>query len=411
MASAKPTSIKCGTSHNTDILIMPSGSSEYPSLFARLRLTVSTTAATTTDRKDTKIPHPILVFVLNRMGFPMILEEMAPLLDLLYKDSMDLLLFHLSSSLDGDLVLLHAVVNSSIREETYVPWNILEGREDCGTLADGIEEMEECFFDTLEKLFVKSEELPAEVGVLVVNVSMLSPASSLCSRNVRHFALREDGGGRASGRDTIGRVAAGAVAKKILKQIATTEILAYTSQVHTVVLPDSLVDFEALTVPQHCDLGALAELTIQALLAFILLFRNLRDGWLNKLDLPPPSFECFEETGELELLFGSATDSCSRLSPPSVMSLDSTSIQRSLARHAPCAEPSPKKIRRYVAMLLEGTGYMKLVFEQLHSMASASATSIQDSSTLIYCTKTSMNLLAVPSEFNLDGILYNGKLY
>nr|GMC80033.1 hypothetical protein Iba_scaffold62891CG0010 [Ipomoea batatas]GMD14464.1 hypothetical protein Iba_scaffold1051771CG0010 [Ipomoea batatas] len=104
MASAKPTRIKCGTSHNTDILIKPSGSSEYPSLFARLRLTVSTTAATTTDRKDTKIPHPILVLVLKRTGFPVTLEAMAPLLDLLYKDSMGLLLFHLSSSLDGGLV-------------------------------------------------------------------------------------------------------------------------------------------------------------------------------------------------------------------------------------------------------------------------------------------------------------------
>nr|GMC70858.1 Chorismate synthase, chloroplastic [Ipomoea batatas] len=59
-----------------------------------------------------------------------------------------------------------------------------------------------------------------------------------------------EGGGRASARETIGRVAAGAVAKKILKQIAATEILAYTSQVHTVVLPDSLVDLEALTLPQ-----------------------------------------------------------------------------------------------------------------------------------------------------------------
>ncbi|XP_031105759.1 chorismate synthase 1, chloroplastic-like isoform X1 [Ipomoea triloba] len=59
-----------------------------------------------------------------------------------------------------------------------------------------------------------------------------------------------EGGGRASARETIGRVAAGAVAKKILKQIAETEILAYTSQVHTVVLPDSLVDLEALTLPQ-----------------------------------------------------------------------------------------------------------------------------------------------------------------
>nr|GMD19003.1 3-ketoacyl-CoA synthase 12-like [Ipomoea batatas] len=139
--------------------------------------------------------------------------------------------------------LLRAVVNSGIGEETYLPWNVLEGREDCGTLADGIEEVEECFFNTLEKLFVKSGVSLAEIDVLVVNVSMLLPEPSLCSRIVRCFATREDvrafnlSGmgcsikssraigwcGRASGREIIGRVAAGAVAKKILKQIAATE--------------------------------------------------------------------------------------------------------------------------------------------------------------------------------------------
>lgn len=39
------------------------------------------------------------------------------------------------------------------------------------------------------------------------------------------------GGGRASARETIGRVAAGAIAKKILKQVAGTEILAYVERV------------------------------------------------------------------------------------------------------------------------------------------------------------------------------------
>nr|GMC61681.1 3-ketoacyl-CoA synthase 12-like [Ipomoea batatas]GMC65591.1 3-ketoacyl-CoA synthase 12-like [Ipomoea batatas]GMD24939.1 3-ketoacyl-CoA synthase 12-like [Ipomoea batatas] len=88
--------------------------------------------------------------------------------------------------------LLRAVVNSGIGEETYAPRNIVEGRENCATLVDGIEEMEECFFNTLEKLFAKSGVSPAEIDVLVVNVSMLSPAPSLCSRIVRRFAMRED---------------------------------------------------------------------------------------------------------------------------------------------------------------------------------------------------------------------------
>ena len=39
------------------------------------------------------------------------------------------------------------------------------------------------------------------------------------------------GGGRASARETIGRVAAGALARKILKEVCGTEILAYVSQV------------------------------------------------------------------------------------------------------------------------------------------------------------------------------------
>src|SRR5690606_40149723 len=39
------------------------------------------------------------------------------------------------------------------------------------------------------------------------------------------------GGGRSSARETIGRVAAGAVARKLLREACGTEILAYVSQV------------------------------------------------------------------------------------------------------------------------------------------------------------------------------------
>lgn len=42
------------------------------------------------------------------------------------------------------------------------------------------------------------------------------------------------GGGRSSARETIGRVAAGAVAKKLLKQVGGTEVLAYVSRVRGV---------------------------------------------------------------------------------------------------------------------------------------------------------------------------------
>ncbi len=46
------------------------------------------------------------------------------------------------------------------------------------------------------------------------------------------YGLRNwQGGGRSSARETIGRVAAGAIAKKILKQVADTEIIAYVKQI------------------------------------------------------------------------------------------------------------------------------------------------------------------------------------
>jgi len=42
------------------------------------------------------------------------------------------------------------------------------------------------------------------------------------------------GGGRASARETVGRVAAGAVARKLLRMLAGVEVLAYVRQVHTI---------------------------------------------------------------------------------------------------------------------------------------------------------------------------------
>ncbi|KAK8951153.1 hypothetical protein KSP39_PZI004704 [Platanthera zijinensis] len=58
------------------------------------------------------------------------------------------------------------------------------------------------------------------------------------------------GGGRSSARETIGRVAAGAVAKKILKLKSGVEILAYVSQVHKVVLPEGVIDYDTVTADQ-----------------------------------------------------------------------------------------------------------------------------------------------------------------
>src|SRR5262249_672823 len=44
-----------------------------------------------------------------------------------------------------------------------------------------------------------------------------------------------EGGGRSSARETIGRVAAGAIAKKILRQRCGVEVLAYVKQVQRIV--------------------------------------------------------------------------------------------------------------------------------------------------------------------------------
>ena len=55
------------------------------------------------------------------------------------------------------------------------------------------------------------------------------------------------GGGRASARETIGRVAAGAIAKQILRETAGTEPLAYVKQIHTL---SAKVDTDTVTLEQ-----------------------------------------------------------------------------------------------------------------------------------------------------------------
>ena len=53
------------------------------------------------------------------------------------------------------------------------------------------------------------------------------------------------GGGRASARETIGRVAAGAIARKLLHAVAGIEVLAWVAQVHDI---DATVDPDAVTL-------------------------------------------------------------------------------------------------------------------------------------------------------------------
>ncbi|KAA0036456.1 hypothetical protein IC582_005822 [Cucumis melo] len=76
------------------------------------------------------------------------------------------------------------------------------------------------------------------------------PSHADATYDMKYGIRAVEGGGRSSARETIGRVAAGAVAKKILKELAGTEVLAYVSQVYKVVLPEGVVDHETLSMEQ-----------------------------------------------------------------------------------------------------------------------------------------------------------------
>ncbi|KAI7755861.1 hypothetical protein M8C21_023226, partial [Ambrosia artemisiifolia] len=76
------------------------------------------------------------------------------------------------------------------------------------------------------------------------------PSHADATYDFKYGTRSVEGGGRSSARETIGRVAAGAVAKKILEAYSGTEVLAYISQAHKVVLPEDLVDHETLTLDQ-----------------------------------------------------------------------------------------------------------------------------------------------------------------
>ncbi|PIA37406.1 hypothetical protein AQUCO_03000177v1 [Aquilegia coerulea] len=76
------------------------------------------------------------------------------------------------------------------------------------------------------------------------------PSHADATYDFKYGVRAVQGGGRSSARETIGRVAAGAVAKNILRAYSGTEVLAYVSQVHKVILPEGVVDHETLTLAQ-----------------------------------------------------------------------------------------------------------------------------------------------------------------
>lgn len=88
--------------------------------------------------------------------------------------------------------LLKTMVHSGIGEETYIPRNIIEGREQDANLADAFAEMDGIIFDTLDKVFVKTGVSPSEIDIIITTISLFSPAPSLTARIINHYQMRED---------------------------------------------------------------------------------------------------------------------------------------------------------------------------------------------------------------------------
>nr|YP_002049187.1 chorismate synthase [Paulinella chromatophora]ABH09267.1 chorismate synthase [Paulinella chromatophora]ACB42977.1 chorismate synthase [Paulinella chromatophora] len=60
------------------------------------------------------------------------------------------------------------------------------------------------------------------------------PSHADATYNEKYGIQARSGGGRASARETIGRVAAGSIAKQLLAKVNQTEIIAWVSQIHTI---------------------------------------------------------------------------------------------------------------------------------------------------------------------------------
>lgn len=69
--------------------------------------------------------------------------------------------------------------------------------------------------------------------------SKFRPSHADFTYHAKYGIRNHEGGGRSSARETIGRVAAGAIAAKILSQAANIETVAYIEQIHTIRMPDS----------------------------------------------------------------------------------------------------------------------------------------------------------------------------
>jgi chorismate synthase len=73
------------------------------------------------------------------------------------------------------------------------------------------------------------------------------PSHADATYDAKYGIRNWQGGGRSSARETIGRVAAGAIAKKILQQVAGVEIVGYVKRIKDL---EAIVDSETVTLEQ-----------------------------------------------------------------------------------------------------------------------------------------------------------------
>jgi len=92
------------------------------------------------------------------------------------------------------------------------------------------------------------------------------PSHADATYQAKYGIQARSGGGRASARETIGRVAAGAIAKQLLAHVADTEVIAWVKRIHTIEasIDPATVSLEAVEANiVRCPDGASAERMIE----------------------------------------------------------------------------------------------------------------------------------------------------
>ena len=78
-------------------------------------------------------------------------------------------------------------------------------------------------------------------------VTTYRPSHADATYDAKYGLRNYQGGGRSSARDTIGRVAAGAIAKKILRQVAGVEVISYVKRIQDI---EGTIDPDAVNLEQ-----------------------------------------------------------------------------------------------------------------------------------------------------------------